>query len=611
MNSELPWFVEDPMPEIYLQCDFLVLDFETTNLDKGSPYNPDNELIVAHWLIFRDGEIVKNTQCWGSEYEQQELLQDIESVKFLVAQNMKFELGWLHRCGYDIGSKPIADTMLAEKVLAGNRKWKFDLGSCLQRHGFDGKESLIDKLIKSGVCPSVMPESWLSKYVRRDVEGCLELFLSQRSLMYEHGLLPVFYSRCLLTPVLADIEPNGMKLDTNRVLEAYDEWKHKYDEINEEMDAFTGGINPNSPDQLAEFLFEKLKFKIPRGYNGQPILTPKGKPSTNAEAIAALVPKTKKQQQFVELQQRHAEVDAVLTKYLKKMKDCCELDDGIIRSYFTQHISRSHRLTSKGGKYKIQYQNIQGILKRLYTARNPGWYVGEQDEASLEFRGAIDLARDEQGLEDLRNDHDPHSFSASVLFDEWQGKDGPNGYALRRSAKAHTFKPLYGGQSGTERQRAYYEAFKERYPDITGMQQKWIQTCLEDGRFRIPTGLIFYFPGTKYTRSGFVVNSPSICNYPVQNMATAEMVPLGLVCYWHRMRSMGIQSFITNTVHDSIITEIHPDEVGIIQDLGVQCLENDIPIMMEKLYQYEMVVPLKCETEIGYHWTETIEELAA
>src|SRR5689334_17258937 len=94
--NKLPEHIKNPDPNRFLTDNFLVLDYETTNLEKGSPYNPANKIVLAVWWY--KGELKWK---FGTEYEQQELIADCEAADLIVAANLKFELGWLKRCGLD------------------------------------------------------------------------------------------------------------------------------------------------------------------------------------------------------------------------------------------------------------------------------------------------------------------------------------------------------------------------------------------------------------------------------------------------------------------------------------------------------------------------------
>jgi hypothetical protein len=101
-------------------------------------------------------------------------------------------------------------------------------------------------------------------------------------------------------------------------------------------------------------------------------------------------------------------------------------------------------------------------------------------------------------------------------------------------------------------------------------------------------------------RDGYITNTNSIYNYPVQAMATAEIIPLAMVCAWHRMKDL--RSYLVNTVHDSIIAEVHPEEVELWHEIAQQCLIADAYTMMEKLYGVALTVPLGAGVTIGTHW---------
>jgi DNA polymerase I-like protein with 3'-5' exonuclease and polymerase domains len=110
----------------------------------------------------------------------------------------------------------------------------------------------------------------------------------------------------------------------------------------------------------------------------------------------------------------------------------------------------------------------------------------------------------------------------------------------------------------------------------------------------------YYWPDTRMTKSGWILNTTSIYNYPVQAFATAEIIPIALVCAWHRMTSM--QSILVNTVHDSLIAEVHPEEVTLWHDIAKQCLIGDCYDLIYKLYGIRLTVPLGTGVMVGTHW---------
>lgn len=434
-NCSLPWFIANLSPEYYLSGNFLTVDFETTNTDKGSALSPENRILLATWARGATGEVIGK---WGNEYDQNELLEEISRAKFIVAHHARFELQWFKRMGVDISNILVYDTMLAEYVIAGNRSWDLDLDSVCSRYGVAQKGSIVKHMMKSGVCPSDIPESLLYTYGIGDTANTREMFLKQRDYIFANNLQGVVYTRCLTCTCLADIETYGMFLDGELVTKEFDIVSQKLGELDSALHRFTGGINPNSPKQLTEFVYDKLGFREITDRNGEPSRTAKGGRRADADTLAQLSANTPDQEQFKQLILARQEENTKL-KSVKKMKECVDKDGGILYAKFNQTITQTHRLSSSGAKHKLQFQNFHRPYKPLFKARKEGWFVGESDGAQLEFRVAADLGNDEQARTDIREKVDVHRNTASVL---WKIPSTKVTKTQRQAAKAETFKPL-------------------------------------------------------------------------------------------------------------------------------------------------------------------------
>ena len=128
-DEQLPAFIRDPVPGVYLTDNYVVLDVETTNTEHGSALAA-NHLLLACWRLGGAHPAVgagRDHYHWGDEFNQQSLIEHIYQADYLVAHNTKFELGWLKRCGLDLRRVLPACTMIGEKVLAGNRKMGLSL----------------------------------------------------------------------------------------------------------------------------------------------------------------------------------------------------------------------------------------------------------------------------------------------------------------------------------------------------------------------------------------------------------------------------------------------------------------------------------------------------
>lgn len=601
--GELPAHVSAPDPQIYWSDNYVVLDFETTTEFKGSPLVDGNRIILACWSEPRSENVGREHRsstdggrnrtmrfCFGSEYDLGELTDAIHRSDFVVAHNAKFELGWLKRAGVDLHKVVSFDTMLAEYVLGGNTYalQQLSLNMCLSRHGLSPKEDTVGRMLKAGIKTEDIPESWLLTYCKRDVGAAEELFLSQRQQLRERGLEAICYQRNLVTPALTDLEFNGLQLDVAEVENLTKVMEEEYARKTAELQDFCEGASPSSPKQKREFIFGVLGFDVPRDYRGNPLLTKSGEPSVAADVLLRLRARNKRQQRFLDLHREWSALHSDVTKYLRKFRDCCTEAGGRIIGQFNQAATRTHRFSSSGLEYRVQLQNLNRRFKPLFTARHAGWNVAEADGAQLEFRVATHLGRDRVALEDIVKGVDIHAYTASIIG------------CSRQDAKAHTFKPLYGGSSGTEAERRYYEAFAEKYSGIADTQRGWVKRVLNSKELKTEWGLTYYWPDTRMTKSGYITNTTSIYNYPVQAFATAEIIPIALVCAWHRMKDW--TGFLVNTVHDSIIAELPDEELEAWHEVAKQCLIEDSYKLVETLYGVKLTVPLGAGVTVGSHW---------
>lgn len=601
----IPQWLSKPNPEIFLSDNFVVCDFETTNIDYGTPINPNNRIVMSSYYCgpshpLHDGRI---HSVHGGEFQQQELVTAIEQADFLVAQNTKFELQWLTRCGMELHRLLPYDTILGKYVQDGNRRSSRDLNSLASYYAVAAKDSLVSKMINGGVCPSEIPVSLLQRYCEQDVRTTLDVFLKQRKQLHEQGLLPCTFTRNIFTPVLSDMELTGMYLDKDRVTEFYNRYSAELAEINQQLEALTGGINPNSNNQVAEFLYEVLGFEEPKDKKGNFIRNkpnkrfPEGAPKVDAATISSLKARTADQKRFVELKTRQSKLDKSVGTYLQRFIDACENSECIIHGRFNQAVTGTHRLSSSNPNM----QNFDRGFKQLFTARKKGWKVGERDAAQLEFRVAVDLGDDEQGREDVRNEEDVHAFTADIIFGS---KPTDEDFKIKRTAaKAHTFKPLYGGTSGTRNEKRYYKAFKKKYKGIAEAQDEWVNTALFTKKQVLPTGLVFYWPNIKMTESGYIEGNTNVRNYPVQNLATAEIIPIGVTYTWHHMKDNQLESFLINTVHDSMISEETPEETDIINEITHNAFSEETIDYLSDVYDITFTVPLEIEADVYNNWS--------
>ena len=112
--------------------------------------------------------------------------------------------------------------------------------------------------------------------------------------------------------------------------------------------------------------------------------------------------------------------------------------------------------------------------------------------------------------------------------------------------------------------------------------------------------MVFYWPGTKMKPSGYIDNTTSIFNYPIQGFATGEIMPIALFHFWHKTKDLPI--IIWNTVHDSIVSRVHTSAIDEYERLSKECLTKDVFVFLQDVYNYTFVVPLGVGVKVSKNW---------
>lgn len=523
MNEfKFPWFVEHEDPgSIYKNGDFIVLDYETDNEDMGSALNLNNDIFCGCWVVVRRSAglipTVERKEIIGGIYEFSDLLDDIKTVQFVVAQNAKMEAQWLKRSGADLREILFYDTMLGAWALDGNQKRLRNLNALARRYGLKGKTDYVSDLVGMGVSVRDINPDWVVGYCHDDVKLTLDVFLKQIEQVDERNIWHLVHVRNLTCAVLSDIEFEGLTLDAPLVQKIYNEAVTTVETLGAELAEMTGGINLSSPKQLAGFIYDELGFEELMS-RGKPLRTEAGGRMTGTAVLAKLKATTPEQHKFLDLYKTYNKQTSLLEKNLEYFQLTCEQRNNKFFGNLRQAVVQTGRLASSGipikfeGKKKaksVQLQNLPRELKKVVWSGDDDWLIGEYDSAQVEFRVAVDMAQDPVGIEEVTTGVDIHTFTAKVLTEAGEP-------TTRQNAKASTFRPLYGGGSGSKAVQAYCEYFKDKYKALSKMQSDWAYTCLDKGQFTTPYGMTFFFPDTKMmAKTGYITNTTSIYNFPV------------------------------------------------------------------------------------------------
>jgi DNA polymerase I-like protein with 3'-5' exonuclease and polymerase domains len=299
---------------------------------------------------------------------------------------------------------------------------------------------------------------------------------------------------------------------------------------------------------------------------------------------------------FLSKIRRLSAVETYLSSFVEGIKMFTK-QDGKLHVRLLQHRTATGRLS--GAEPNMQNMPRGGTfpVKKVFVSRWEGGKIMEADFAQLEFRAAAFLSQDGVAIDEVSTGFDVHAYTSKVITDAGQPTS-------RQEAKAHTFAPLYGatGFGRTTAEAEYYTHFTEKYKGIGVWHSRLAKEAVNTGYITTPSGRQFAFPDVVRKTNGRVSHFTQIKNYPVQSFATADIVPVALLHIEKLLDSM--QSCVVNTVHDSIVIDVHPDEeqrvIQIIQDTN-----KVLPDLITTRWGLVFNVPLELEAKIGPNWLDT------
>tara|TARA_R100000353_G_scaffold4691_3_gene6789 strand:+ start:51 stop:2084 length:2034 start_codon:yes stop_codon:yes gene_type:complete len=294
--------------------------------------------------------------------------------------------------------------------------------------------------------------------------------------------------------------------------------------------------------------------------------------------------------------QRLSALDTYLSSFVEGIKIHTKTD-GMLHVRLLQHRTSTGRFSGADPNMQNMPRGGTFPVKKVFVSRWQGGKILEADFAQLEFRTAAYLSQDKIAMKEIQDGFDVHAYTASVITESGQK-------ISRQEAKAHTFAPLYGatGFGRTTSEAKYYEQFTKKYKEIALWHTRLAKEALNTQKIKIPSGREFSFPDVKRRTNGGVSHFTQIKNYPVQSFATADIVPLVLLAIDDQLQNF--KSCIVNTVHDSIVIDVHPNEERNVIDIINNTNEN-MKAIIDTNYGIDFNVPLLLEAKMGDNWLDT------
>jgi DNA polymerase I-like protein with 3'-5' exonuclease and polymerase domains len=304
-------------------------------------------------------------------------------------------------------------------------------------------------------------------------------------------------------------------------------------------------------------------------------------------------------EKFLKCSVRLNAVDVYLSSFVGGIERNVK-QNNVLHPKYNQCVTRTTRLSSSDPNFQNQPRGNTFPVRAVVISRFDGGKILQADYSQLEFRVAAQLSGDEVMKQDILDGSDVHKYTASIIFDKDE-KDVTKDE--RTMAKAHTFKPLYGGTHGTPNEMAYYRDFMDKYPRLAKWHEDLQAEAITEGSVTLYTGQQFAFPGTERLASGAASNAPAIKNYPVQGLAGGCIMPLALIRLQSAFSKKGIKSLIINTVHDSVVIDVYPGEEDLVSKLTYKAMA-DVTKTFEDYYGVKWSVPFGVDLEIGNNWLQ-------
>lgn len=306
----------------------------------------------------------------------------------------------------------------------------------------------------------------------------------------------------------------------------------------------------------------------------------------------------KEAESFLRNVRRLSAVDTYLSSFVEGIATHVK-NDGKLHVRLLQHRTGTGRLSGADPNMQNMPRGGTFPVKKVFISRWHGGEIMEADFAQLEFRVAAFLSQDMTAIDEVTTGFDVHSYTAQVISDAGQAMS-------RQEAKAHTFAPLYGasGFGRSQAEAAYYQQFTTKYSGIAKWHESLAKEALNTGKITTPSGREFAFPDVTRRRYGGVTYFTQIKNYPVQSFATADIVPISLIYIDKLLTANKLRSCVVNTVHDSIVLDVHPQEKETV--LKVIRTANDRLInIVNRKWDIDFNIPLLLEAKIGPNWLDT------
>lgn len=577
--------------DFFMTKSFLSLDTETTSTN-----TIDAELVGLSFSVSEneafyvpvpaDRQQAQNiVNIFKPVYEQPSILK--------IGQNIKYDMEVLANYGVELAGE-MFDTMLAHYLLQPE-----------QRHNMDdmaetylGYRTIhIDELIgpkgKGQKSMRDLPPEEVYEYAAEDADVTLKLKNLLEPKLHEAGVWQLFSEvEMPLVPVLASMERNGVRLDTDSLKETSQILTARMNDIEQEIYRLAGEeFNIASPRQVGEILFGKMKIVE------KPKKTKTGQFVTSEEVLQQLRGKSEIVGKILE----HRGLKKLLGTYVDALPKLVNPRTGHIHTSFNQTVTATGRLSSSDPNLQnIPVRGEDGKEIRKAFIPEEGCLFFSADYSQIELRVMAHLSGDENMQEAFREGYDIHAATAAKIYHETMDSVTRD---QRTRAKRANFGIIYGitvfglaERLDISRKEAaeLIDGYFATFPKVAEYMEQAKAEAREKGYAETLMHRRRYLPDItshNATVRGFAERNA--INAPIQGTA-ADIIKIAMVRIYDRFKRENIRSKMLLQVHDELNFSVYPDEKERVERIVLEEMQN----------AYPLDVPLVADCGWGANWLE-------
>ena len=585
---------EDDLQKLYdflLTKQFFVLDTETTST---TPI--DAELVGMSFAVEEHKAFYVPVSA-----NREEALQRVNLFKPLfenesimkIGQNLKYDLEVLRN--YDVELKgQMWDTMIAHYLIQPELRHNMDYMAEIYLHY---QTIHIDELIgpkgKNQRSMRDLDPKDVYEYACEDADITLQLKNKLEPELKKAECEDLFYNiEMPLMPVLAEMEMNGVCLDTQSLAETSKQFTARMNEIEARIYELAGEqFNIASPKQVGEILFDKLKIveKAKKTKTGQYV--------TSEEVLQQL----KNKHEIVADILEHRGLKKLIGTYIDALPKLINPRTGHIHTSFNQTITATGRLSSSDPNLQnIPIRGEDGKEIRKAFIPEPGCLFFSADYSQIELRVMAHLSQDPNMIEVFREGKDLHAATAANIYKkpiEEVTRDE------RTKSKRANFGIIYGitvfGLAERldiprDEAKMLIDGYFATFPEVHDYMEKSKEIARKQGYVTTLFGRRRYLPDINSANSvvrGFAERNA--INAPIQGTA-ADIIKVAMIHIFQRFKAENIRSKMILQVHDELNFSVFPEEKEKVEHIVLEEMQN----------AFHMAVPLVADSGFGDNWLE-------